>query len=168
MTIRTNRIRLAETRDAEGVAAVHDAAWREAYRGIIPGQELERMVERRGARWWAHAIARGSRIVVLDVGETIVGYASYGRNRALSLPYKGEIFELYLKPEYQGLGFGRRLFRTAHRELVSHGMGSVVVWSLAENDRAVAFYEQIGGLLVGRAHETFGQKSCERLAFGWQ
>jgi ribosomal protein S18 acetylase RimI-like enzyme len=168
MTIRTNKIRMAETRDAEGVARVHDTAWREAYRGIIPGQDLERMVERRGARWWAHAIARGSRILVLEMAGDVAGYASYGRNRAMSLPYRGEIFELYLKPEYQGLGFGSRLFRTAQRELTSHGMGSVVVWSLAENERALHFYEQLGGLMVGRAHESFGAKSCERLAFGWQ
>ncbi len=54
---------------------------------------------------------------MLDVGDGIAGYASYGRNRAASLPYRGEIFELYLAPEYQGLGFGRRLFSAAQRAL---------------------------------------------------
>jgi ribosomal protein S18 acetylase RimI-like enzyme len=168
MSTRTIRIRVAETGDAEGVAAVHDVAWMEAYRGIIPGAHLDRMVQRRGTAWWANAIAKGSRIVVLDFNDTIAGYASYGRNRAGSLPYRGEIFELYLKPEYQGLGFGNRLFSSVQRELANHGLTSLVVWSLADNDRAVRFYEKLGGLLVGRAHETFGNVSRERLAFGWR
>ena len=168
MTIRTIRIRVAEPADAAGVAAVHDESWMEAYRGIIPGADLERMVQRRGAAWWANAIRRGSRIAVLDVGDRIAGYASYGRNRASSLPYRGEIFELYLAPEYQGLGFGRRLFGAAQRELANHGLFSVVVWSLADNDRAVGFYGRLGGLLVGRAHENFGEVRRERLAFGWR
>jgi ribosomal protein S18 acetylase RimI-like enzyme len=168
MTIKTIRIRMAEPADATGVADVHDAAWIEAYRGIIPGPELDRMVRRRGPAWWAKAIAKGSRIAVLDVGDHVAGYASYGRNRAASLPYRGEIFELYLAPEYQGVGFGRRLFSAAQRELASHGLTSLVVWSLAENERAIAFYGKLGGLLVGRAHETFGDSALERLAFGWR
>jgi ribosomal protein S18 acetylase RimI-like enzyme len=168
MNTKTIRIRPAEPADAHGVAGVHDAAWMEAYRGIIPGKELERMVQRRGAHWWQRAIQRGSRIVVLDFADQIAGYASYGRNRAMSLPYSGEIFELYLKPEYQGLGLGRRMFETARRQLSNHGLTSLVVWTLAENERAVDFYETLGGLLVGRAQETFGGAARERLAFGWR
>lgn len=37
------------------------------------------------------------------------------------MPYSGEIFEIYLLPEYQGLGFGRRLFNAARQELAAHG-----------------------------------------------
>ena len=168
MSTRTIRIRVAEPADAAGVAEVHDAAWMEAYRGIIPGAHLERMVQRRGQSWWANALSRGSRIAVLDFDDTIAGYASYGRNRAVSLPYRGEIFELYLKPEYQGLGFGHRLFSAAQKELANLGLNSVLVWSLADNERAIAFYERLGGMMVGRAHETFGDVSRERLAFGWR
>jgi ribosomal protein S18 acetylase RimI-like enzyme len=168
MSTKTIRIRVADSDDAAGIAAVHDAAWMEAYRGIIPGSALDRMVQRRGTRWWSHALKRGSRIAVLDFDDTVAGYASYGRNRAVSLPYRGEIYELYLKPEFQGLGFGRRLFTAAQRELGHHGLGSVVVWSLADNERAVDFYQHLGGFLVGRAHEMFDNVSRERLAFGWR
>jgi ribosomal protein S18 acetylase RimI-like enzyme len=168
MTTKTIRIRMAEGADAESVAAIHDSSWMEAYRGIIPGAHLDKMVQRRGGAWWANAIARGSRIAVLDFDGSSIGYASYGRNRAASLPYRGEIFELYLLPEFQGLGFGSRLFTAARRELANHGLTSVVVWSLGENERAIRFYERLGGLLVGRAHEKFGNTSCERLAFGWR
>jgi ribosomal protein S18 acetylase RimI-like enzyme len=99
-------IRRAKPSDAESVAATHDEAWRAAYQGIIPGQELEKLISRRGPAWWESAIRKGSRVALLVFGDRIAGYANYGRNRARSLTYEGEIYELYLRPEFQGLGFG--------------------------------------------------------------
>lgn len=160
-------VRSARKGDAAEIAAVHDAAWRDAYRGVIPGRELERMIARRGPKWWDAAIVRGSRLVVLDFDDSIGGYASYGRNRVPSLPFQGEVFELYLAPEFQGLGFGRRLFRAARRDLAEHGYRSVLVWALADNERALGFYERLGGKIVRRAHERFGGEMRERVAFGF-
>jgi ribosomal protein S18 acetylase RimI-like enzyme len=160
-------IRNARPADAEAIAEVHDAAWRDAYRGVIPGRELERMIARRGPRWWQAAISRGSRLVVLDFGGRIAGYASYGRNRVPAMPYSGEIFELYLSPEFQGLGMGRRLFDAARRDLNEHGYVSTLVWALADNDRALDFYTRLGGKIIRRAEERFGDETRGRVAFGF-
>jgi ribosomal protein S18 acetylase RimI-like enzyme len=160
-------IRNARPADAEAIAEVHDAAWRDAYRGIIPGRELERMIARRGPRWWQAAISRGSRLVVLDFGGRIAGYASYGRNRVPAMPYSGEIFELYLAPEFQGLGMGRRLFEAARRDLNDHGYVSTLVWALADNERALDFYTRLGGKIIRRAEERFGDETRGRVAFGF-
>src|SRR5271154_5722429 len=125
-------IRAARLGDEGEIASVHDAAWREAYRGIIPGRELERMIARRGPSWWRSAILRRSRLVVLGFDDAIGGYASYGRNRVPAMAYGGEIFELYIAPEFQGLGFGKRMFATARKDLAEHGYASFLVWALAE------------------------------------
>ena len=112
----------------------------------FPGRELEKMVARRGPKWWHdrhRAAAPGSPCSNID--ESIAGYASYGRNRVPTLPYGGEIFELYLAPEFQGLGFGRRLFDAARRDLANHGYTSTLVWALADNERALSFYGHLGG-----------------------
>jgi ribosomal protein S18 acetylase RimI-like enzyme len=161
-------IRDARESDAEAIAEVHDAAWRHAYRGIIPGRELERMIARRGPTWWRSAIIRRSRLVVLDFDEAIGGYASYGRNRVPTLPYGGEIFELYISPEFQGLGFGKRLFGAARKDLAEHGYGSFLVWALAENEPALEFYGRLGGKIVRRAYERFGTELRERVAFAFE
>ncbi len=160
-------VRRARWTDAEEIAEVHDAAWRDAYRGLIPGRELERMISRRGPQWWMSAIERGSRLLVLDFNEAIVGYATYGRNRVPSLPFKGEIFELYLEPEFQGLGFGRKLFAAARDDLAAHGYPNFIVWALGDNERALGFYEHLGGKMVRRAQERFGQEQRERVAFAF-
>jgi ribosomal protein S18 acetylase RimI-like enzyme len=160
-------IRRAKAADATAVADTHDEAWRNAYQGIIPGVELEKLVQRRGADWWDSAIRKGSRIAILAIGDKVAGYANYGRNRARSLFYDGEIYELYLKPEYQGLGFGRRLFTSARRDLAQSGLKSLVVWALSDNDPAVEFYRALGGKAVARSSERFGEKSLDKVAFAW-
>ncbi len=160
-------IRNARPADAMSIAEVHDAAWRDAYRGIIPGRELERMIARRGPKWWEAALRRGSRIVVFEFDDQVEGYASYGPNRVPALPYQGEIFEIYLTPEFQGLGFGRRLFQAARADLAAHGYGSALVWALADNERALAFYRALGGRMLREAREKFGSEYRKRVAFGF-
>ncbi|MGO9392837.1 GNAT family N-acetyltransferase [Rhodoblastus sp.] len=160
-------IRRALPGDAEQIAAVHDSAWREAYRGLIPGRELERLIARRGPDWWRRAVAQGSRLLVFSLHGTIGGYVTYGRNRAPSMHFDGEIFELYLSPEYQGMGFGARLFKAARHDLAANGLDSMLVWTLSDNDRALAFYRRMGGEQVRRASEHFGAEKLGRLAFGF-
>jgi len=160
-------IRRARSSDAAAVAECHDEAWRTAYRGIIPGTELEKLVIRRGPAWWDSAIRKGSRVALLQFSDKIAGYANYGRNRARSLDYEGEIYELYLRPEFQGLGFGRRLFTAARRDMAQSALKSLIVWALSENDNAVEFYRALGGKAVARSSEKFGTRVLDKIAFGW-
>lgn len=160
-------LRIARRGDEVQIARVHDAAWRDAYQGVIPGRELERMIQRRGPAWWRQAIRGGTRLLVLDFADKIAGYASYGRNRMPALNYAGEIFELYLAPEYQGAGLGRRMFQAARDDLAAHGYGSFVVWALADNERGLEFYRRLGGTVIRRAPERFGAETRERIAFGF-
>jgi ribosomal protein S18 acetylase RimI-like enzyme len=161
-------IRRAKAADAPAVADTHDEAWRTAYRGIIPGVELEKLISRRGPVWWESAIRKGSRVALLMFGDKIAGYTNYGRNRARSLFYEGEIYELYLRPEFQGLGFGRRLFTAARRDLAQSGLKSLVVWALSENEPAVEFYRALGGRAVARSSERFGTRVIDKVAFAWR
>jgi ribosomal protein S18 acetylase RimI-like enzyme len=157
-------IRRARSEDAASLSNVFDAAWREAYQGILPSLTLERMIGRRGPRWWLSAVERGRPLVVLDVGDAIAGYVSYGRCRDRSLPADGEIDELYLSPEYQGLGFGKRLFKAVRNDLDDRGAKRVAVWCLADNERGADFYRRLGGRVVAETTERFAGtglvKSC--------
>jgi ribosomal protein S18 acetylase RimI-like enzyme len=161
-------IRRAKPSDAKAVADTHDDAWRTAYQGIIPGNELDKLISRRGPDWWDSAIRKGSRITLLQFGDNVAGYANYGRNRARSLFYDGEVYELYLRPEYQGLGFGRRLFSAARKDLQQSGLRTLVVWALSDNEQAVSFYRALGGRAVARSSEKFGSKTLDKVAYAWQ
>ena len=160
-------IRLAERRDAEALAAVHEAAWREAYGGLIPHRCLNGMIGRRHGGWWAHAIEGGAAILVVDFGGETVGYATLGRNRTSAFKAGGEVYELYMKPEYQGVGFGKRLFLAARRLLADRRLKGMVVWALADNDRAREFYERLGGMAVADGSECFDGRTLQKVAYVW-
>lgn len=158
-------IRRAKSEDAAALSEVFDATWREAYQGIIPAIALERMISRRGPRWWLATIGRGRPLAVLDVHDAVAGYVSYGRCRDRGLPADGEIDEFYLAPEYQGLGFGTRLFRAVCNDLRDRGAKRIAVWTLSDNERARAFYERLGGRTVAETTEQLTGASLSKVAY---
>jgi ribosomal protein S18 acetylase RimI-like enzyme len=161
-------IRRAKVNEAGAIADAHDSAWRIAYQGIIPGPELEKLINRRGPAWWERAIRKGGRIALFQFGDKIAGYANYGPNRTRSLHFGGEIYELYMRPEFQGVGFGHRLFTAARRDLAQNALKSLIVWTLSENEKAVEFYRALGGTAVAHSSQKFGTRVLDKVAFGWQ
>jgi len=160
-------IRKAGPEDAGAISLVHHDAWMGAYAGIIPHKALFRMVGRRGVDWWQGAIRRAANVLIVEIGGSVVGYATLGRNRARELPQKGEIYELYLKPEYQGIGLGSRLFTAARKRLAAHGLDGTVVWALEDNAGALSFYSGLGGRDIAEGVEVFDQKALRKIAFAW-
>lgn len=152
--------------DAEELAALHAGCWRYAYAGVIPEPGLSRMIARRGPGWWRRLHATGGRVLVaeLEAGSGIVGYALVGRCR--SGP-GGEVQEIYLRPECQGLGFGRRLFAAARAELRARGIAPLTVWCLAANRIGTAFYHALGGKVTARARDRVAGAELEKLRFTW-
>lgn len=150
-------IRSAQVEDAAALAQVHAAAWREAYSGIIPALTLERMIVRRGPAWWRQAVGRRV-LLVLEVGGTVAGYANVASAPGRARSDAAEIQELYLAPQYQGIGLGVRLFAAACKRVKNRGYGRVLVRALADNDRANAFYARRGGRVVARTEERLGDR----------
>jgi ribosomal protein S18 acetylase RimI-like enzyme len=164
-------IRRAQPSDAQSLSDAYAASWEEAYCGIIPAVQLKRMIARRGARWWQDAARRRRNILVLGAGDNISGYATFGPARMDARmdgsADAGEIQELYLAPEYQGIGLGVRLFEAACAALRRQDYKRVIARSLEENDRALRFYERRGGKAVGRIEETIGGKTMPQIIYEW-
>ena len=161
------RVRRAKLSDAAALCETFRESWRLAYRGIIPHIHLETMIQRRGVAWWRTAIRAKESILVLEVAGTMAGYASCGvaRSRRDS---RGEIYEIYLMPSYQGLGFGEHLFEACRHSLDEQNVRGLVVWALAENTTAISFYWKRGGRPVATTRERFGATRLEKIAFTWE
>lgn len=168
MTTLSIEVRRADVRDAREIAAVHRTSWIAAYAGLIPHHALVQMVERRREDWWRRAAKGPSTLLILEVAGKIAGYATIGANRVRALNQEGEIYELYLLPEYQGIGLGGYLFRECRAILRSLGLYGLVVWCLEDNDNAVTFYRAIGGMDVAEGIEHFGDKGLKKLGFVWR
>ena len=159
--------RPAEPADAFGIAAIHDASWRQAYTGLIPHKSLDTMIRRRDPKWWARAIRNSTRVLVLESDGQLVGYATVGPNRVSTLSQEGEVYELYLLPEYQGVGIGKKLFLAAREQLIRLGFKGCVVWVLEDNQPAMQFYKNAGGVDIAEGSETFNSKTLNKVAFAW-
>lgn len=161
-------IRPSAPEDAAAIADVHNDAWFATYRGLIPHGALNRMVARRDNRWWDRVIRKSGAVMVSEIGGSVVGYSTFGRNRSKDIDCAGEIYELYLQPEYQGIGLGTRLFHASRATLVSHGLRECVVWALEDNDNAMRFYSGLGGNDVAEGFEDFDGKRLKKVAFAFR
>lgn len=161
------RVRNGQLSDAKALADVFEQSWRHAYVGILPQAHLDSLILRRGRRWWTSAIRAGDLILVLEVAGEIAGYASCGPARRRGR-FEGEIYEIYLAPTYQGLGFGELLFEACRHELDQQRLKGLIVWALADNDIAADFYWRRGGRPVATTAEKVGGVEMEKVAYTWQ
>ncbi|AHK42667.1 MULTISPECIES: GNAT family N-acetyltransferase [Ensifer] len=160
-------VRPGEPQEASAIADVHRVSWLQAYGGIIPHRPLVQMVNRRDEVWWRKATRGPATLLVVDVAGTIAGYATLGLSRAKALPQEGEIYEIYLRPEYQGIGLGRVLFGEAKSLLRSLGCRGLVVWCLEDSDNAYQFFQGAGGSDIAEGMEDFGDKHLKKIGFAW-
>ncbi len=160
------RVRRGKLSDAKALSNVFRESWELAYRGIIPQLHLETMIRRRNPDWWRTTIRSGDTLFVLEVAGQIVGYATCGVARARGTQ-QGEIYEIYLSPTHQGLGFGEHLFEACRHALDMRRLNGLVVWALAENEAAIAFYWRRGGRPVAQRADKIGTAKLSKLAFAW-
>lgn len=109
--------------DAEELARVHVAAWRETYRGLLPDAYLARMSEPAHARRFARALKTpGPDDVTLAVADRggMVGYAAGGPART-GTTGEGEVATLYLLRRVQGQGLGAWLMADMARTMAARG-----------------------------------------------
>jgi ribosomal protein S18 acetylase RimI-like enzyme len=80
-------LRRARISDAAAIGAVHVAAWRSAYPGILPDEYLSRMSATRQARYYEATIASGAIVLVAapeSGGPRLVGFTTAGTGRRRS------------------------------------------------------------------------------------
>jgi ribosomal protein S18 acetylase RimI-like enzyme len=165
------RIREATSDDAAAIARVHVESWRTAYRGILPDDFLDRLTaESREARWRERVSnpALEQFILVVEAEpDRPVGFAFGGPERDGTPGYDGEIYAIYLLAERRRQGIGRQLMDASARYLMNRGFAAAMLWALEANRHARAFYEALGGQLIGRKTRVIADTPQIEVAYGW-
>ncbi|MGE5270874.1 MAG: N-acetyltransferase family protein [Thiohalocapsa sp.] len=161
-------IRPARPADARRIARLDVETWRATYAGILTAPFLLGLSASRRELGWAAVIEREPRDVrvAVDVDGSIVGFGSCGRCRP-SVPYAGEVFTLYVAPDWQNRGIGRALLLALFSRLVAQGCGSAILWVLRENP-ARFFYDRLGGREVQHKMFTVGGKRIPAAGYAWR
>ena len=138
-------LRAGTVRDVASVAQLHCHSWRRTYRGLVPDSYLGHDLPGLMQGWWADKVPNmGHRhiFIVSDTGQ-IAGFvfAAVGRTPDTLL-----IDNLHVADAYQGRGIGRRLLRAMASQALNLDYKSAELYLIQGNDRALAFYEDRGGV----------------------
>lgn len=161
-------IREATVADCPAIAKVHVRSWRESFAGIVPQSFLDKMsVERRAKAFERRFPDSSYRMYVAETPQQgIVGFADFGESREIIAGYEGELYAIYLLPEFQRRGIGERLFHEGVKFLVESGRNSMYLLAL-EASPYRSFYEKMGGRVVGRKQIEIEGVEYDELVYGW-
>lgn len=170
-------VRQAGEADAPGIARVHVETWRSTYAGLLPTPYLVGLSSARQAAMWTQLLQqpaeRRGTFVATERETGVVGFVSVGAVRKIPVTpdeqwrNAGEVFTLYVAPDHQNNGIGRRLLAAGFGELASRGLQRALVWVLAPNPSRF-FYHAMGGQPIGVQQENFAGQTVDEIAYGWR
>ncbi len=122
---------------------MHTRSWQVAYRGLLPDSYLDALDpdERAGRYTFADSGADRPRTTLAVEDGRICGFATVGPCRDPDKSTAGELYAIYVHPDYWQVGVGRLLIQGARQELVHRGHAEGVLWVLVGNARAERFYD---------------------------
>jgi ribosomal protein S18 acetylase RimI-like enzyme len=147
-------VRAATVEDADAMAEVNAAGWREGYRGIVPDSRRNNLPVgrwRREMRAGLEAPRGRSFTRIAELGGEFAGYcfvAAPGREEPEDSAVC-ELAALYVDPGVWRRGVGSALVQSAIAEAAARGGEEMLLWTFQENERALAFYRAAGFLEDG-------------------
>jgi ribosomal protein S18 acetylase RimI-like enzyme len=136
----------AEPGDAKALSEIQSSSWRAAYKGIVPDEVLKAYTPETRVNALEDFISAGTSLnaMALYNGDP-AGFICFEKCRDEDADaLRGEIWAIYISPEYWRRGIGTRLLLWAAEQLKNKGFTSISLWVLEENASARAFYEKHG------------------------
>lgn len=171
--IKEIQLRRATVADAEAIAAIRIEGWRTTYRGMIPDSYLNEMDMNENVLHWrtilqALPVKEDSLCVYVAVSEDeIVGFVSAMKLPEPKLGKDGEINAIYIRPQWQRCGIGKRMLHKAARSLQAMGCTSCVIWVIDGNSQARNFYEELGGEILIEQDFSWDGLDLTEVGYGW-
>jgi ribosomal protein S18 acetylase RimI-like enzyme len=160
-------IRAARLEDSGPIARLDVETWQATYAAILATPYLAGLTPARRETGWANLLRREPRNVrvALTGDGGVIGFGSCGASRG-EPDFTGEVFTLYVAPDWQNHGVGRRLLLALFYHLVAEGHRSAVIWVLRENPSRF-FYQRLGGKEVRRKLLPFNGAQVAASGYGW-
>ncbi len=167
--------RRASPDDALRIAELKVLSWRDTYDGLMPASTLANLDAQAEAPHWRDWLAdkeSGLIALLLEEGNQLIAYGLAGPMRlgdreGSEIEADAEIYALYVHPEHQRSGYGKRLMAGLVEQLLQREFKKVGLWMVGGNDKAERFYRSIGGEETGKRVEI----ANGRIAFrekGWR
>jgi ribosomal protein S18 acetylase RimI-like enzyme len=158
------KIRYANVDDAAILGEIHSQSWKVAYKGIVPKEILNKISSEKRQKYFEKALSEGwEEDAIIFKDDMAVGLICIGKCRDEDKDNSyGEIWGIYLLPEYFNKGVGFELINWGISELANRKYEKISLWVLEDNVHARRFYEKIGFNHDGTVKEiTIGKKLKE-------
>ncbi len=155
--------------DAEAIAAIHTASWRDVYWNILPEAYLTKQIEQERGQFWRHKIQHKSDneiVLIINCGEAIVGFI--WTTEVGEPGYDAVIEALHIDTGYKGCGYGKKLIKAAVKQLIDEGHQSVCLRVFDDNLPAIKFYQHIGGIKDQSGIDNFAGANATDSRIGWK
>lgn len=141
-------VRRASRGEARAIAAVFDAAVRAGWGYLGPIVEQPLFTDDDWDRLAADHASPNVLLVAHAEGDRgVLGFVA-------AHPDDGELFLLFVHPDYAGHGVGRRLLAAAHDALRAAGQREAFLYVHADNTRAISVYQRAGYTHDGTRREN--------------
>jgi ribosomal protein S18 acetylase RimI-like enzyme len=141
-------VRPAGVPDAAGLARIRLAAWRAAYRGIVPAAVLDALDPDAETARWRTSLSTPrpafTRVAIAGSSPRAGPATTNPTGRAGEVAGFGEVYAIYVDPEVQGRGIGRALIEAGVRGLTARRFAEAILWVFEANAPARGFYEKMG------------------------
>ena len=143
-------IRNSTKNDVYGITHVVTVSWNETYKGIVPDEQLEQILQNEDER--ARKLLeiydkKDFKELVLEIDNEIVGFIRYAKANDPDYTNCGEIQAFYIINKYHGFGYGRKLFELAKQDLINMGFDKMIISCLKGNPTS-EFYKHMGGKYI--------------------
>lgn len=126
--------------DFTSIKDLYYKTWICSYTGLIPQGYLDNLNK---DVWHPEERINNTLIAVTKGDHKIIGVISFGPARRDKYDGYGEIYSLYVLPEYQHQGIGKKLFQTALNAL-KQNFSRIYLVVLKNNFAAQALYKMFG------------------------
>ena len=151
------KIRPATPSDLQGIAAIHAESWKDSYPDVLPAEFLTAQIDRDLAEHWRDIEIRNQDIVLVAEEDSLVGFIAVW---CRPIPF---IDNLHVKPSHRSKKVGSSLIKAAAKELINKGHKTGYLWVFESNEKAIRFYERLGGTQKEQAMKTvFGYEILSR------
>jgi ribosomal protein S18 acetylase RimI-like enzyme len=140
-------LRQATRADAHAIAEIHVAAWRAAYRDLMPQSYLESLSIDERAHMWEKTIAKPgpAQLALAELDGEPAGFCLYGPTRdRVEETDVAEIYAVNVHPRRWRQGAGRLLCTHALEDAAAREHSAMTLWVMSGNGRARRFYQRLG------------------------
>ncbi|WP_102398756.1 GNAT family N-acetyltransferase [Haloimpatiens massiliensis] len=139
-------VRYADVDDAKILGQIHSESWKVAYKGVVPDEVLNNITAEKRQKYFEKALTEGwEEDAIIFKDDKAVGLICIGKCRDEDKEeFWGEIWGIYLLPEYWNMGIGFELINWGLNELKRRNYKKIALWVLEGNLNARNFYEKMG------------------------